>query len=448
MLSSTTRLTLGALLLAPALWGQTLSGLEFGVEARVRSEAWNDIIDHSASAADARTQYRLRTRLWFQYSDGERFGIAAGLVNENRVITRPEGARYNGREVLFETLYVDLRLSPGLSLRAGRQNLMRGEGFILFDGTPGDGSRTAYFNAVDLAWTRGDTRLELMAISNPVRDRLLPVLNEIQDPAEQNRLVEWDERALGVYATVRPRPGLQVEGYYFLKNEQDCDPAIRGALYQPDRRFSTLGGRALREIAGGWTLGGEFALQWGTQAADTLGPFPGPSRPIRAWGGYARLKRGFQGAWKPSASLALVALSGQDPTREDRITAWNPVFSRWPRWSELYIYSHIPEKAVAYWSNTGMWELEFRCSPTAALDLRATAYRMAAREPLAATEGPVFGTGRTRGTLWQLRADLRLGARVRGHVVYERLAPGDAYRHRDAGHYLRVELLGTFTLRR
>ena len=32
---------------------------------------------------------------------------------------------------------------------------------------------------------------------------------------------------------------------------------------------------------------------------------------------------------------------------------WDPLFSRWPKWSELYIYTQFRETGVAYWTNTG-----------------------------------------------------------------------------------------------
>ena len=60
-----------------------------------------------------------------------------------------------------------------------------------------------------------------------------------------------------------------------------------------------------------------------------------------------------------------------------------------------------------------MWEAEFRCSPTQALDLRATFYRIAAMEALASAPGPIFSTGKDRGKLWQARADYRFGPRYK-----------------------------------
>ena len=49
---------------------------------------------------------------------------------------------------MFETLYLEHRFADGASLRVGRQDITRGDGFILTDGSPLDGSRVVYFNAV------------------------------------------------------------------------------------------------------------------------------------------------------------------------------------------------------------------------------------------------------------------------------------------------------------
>ncbi len=35
-------------------------------------------------------------------------------------------------------------------------------------------------------------------------------------------------------------------------------------------------------------------------------------------------------------------MSGDDPSTDDN-EGWDPLFSRWPKWSELYIYSLATE---------------------------------------------------------------------------------------------------------
>ncbi len=406
-----------------------------GFEERVRSERWNDIIDHDATREDARTQLRFRSRLWADWTVSKHLRIVAGVANENRKITHPDVAA-NGREVFVETLYADWRPAPRWSLKVGRQNLMRGEGFVLFDGSALDGSRSAYFNAVDLAWSPGKSTVEFLAISDPGKDRYLPRLDEADAPAEVQRLNEWDERALGVYATMREWEGATLEAYGFLKTETHDSRPVSNPQFQPDRRVWTLGGRGVRDLGRGWTAMAEAAGQWGSQE-----PLPGTSggdRPIAAWGGYARLRKAFETPGKPTLSLGYIGLSGDDP-RTRRIEGWDPLFSRWPKWSELYIYSQVPERGVAYATNLGLWEAEARLAPMKILDLRATWYRLAAfQAPVAA--GPLFGTGTRRGDLWEFRGDLTVNEHWKGHVVYERLSPGDAYTGGAPGSYLRIEI--------
>lgn len=412
---------------------------ELGFEERVRMEDWDDIVDHSSATNDYRTQIRFRSRLWASWKPSARLEAVAGIINENRKITHPDMA-YNGREVVFETLWVDWKLGRGWAARPGRQNLMRGEGFVLFDGSPLDGSRTAYFNALDVYRVFGKSKLELLAISDPRTDQYLPRFNEAEKPSEQQRLVEWDERAVGAYLTYAELPRTGLEAYVFYKTETDDYRAPSHPQFQPDRKLGAIGGRVVQSLGRGFSLIGEAAYEAGRQDAP-----PGSSddpRDLRAWGGYVRLKKDLAGKTRPLFSLAYIGLSGDDPG-SDTFEGWDPLFSRWPKWSELYIYSLTPETGVAYWTNTGMWEAEVRLSPVKPLVLRATYYRMEAYESLGA-RGGVFGLGTTRGDLFQVRADLTVGRSWKGHVLYEHLAPGSFYASRDGGYFLRVEVIYTF----
>lgn len=415
---------------------------EVGFEERVRSEEYEDIIDHdSANPSDSRNFYRFRTRAWITLDPHPDLEIAAGLCNENRKLVRPDAA-INAREIFFDTLYLDYRFARGWSVRVGRQNLQRGEGFVLFDGSSGDGSRTAYFNAIDLTRTWGRSTLEFLAISDPSKDQYLPRINEAKAPEGPLRLNEWDERALGLYYTNREWTGTVVEGYTFLKTETHDYRPVTNPQFQPDRRIQTLGGRVARDLPQGWSVSGEAALQRGKQDGR---PGTGEaSRDIAAWGGYARLRKNLDVPWNPTLSAGYIALSGQDPD-SGKITAWDPLFSRWPHWSELYVYSQIPENGVAYATNLGMWELEARCHPAPPLDLRATWYRMSALER--PVPGGSFGRGRDRGDLLELRADYRFSPQFKGHVLYEHLTPGNFYSGQASGHFLRFEISWLFKTR-
>lgn len=430
---------LGAL---PLLAQESASAFEIGFQERVRSESWDNIVDHRAATPDFKTQYRFRTRLWATMPLSDDLLFAAGLVNENRKIAKPDVA-YNGREVIFETFYLDWRMDRAWSLRAGRQTLMRGDGFIFMDGGALDGSRTGYVNALDLTWTSGETKVEFIAISDPFKDTYLPRLNETDNPKERQLLNERDEAALAVYGTWR-RNAHDVQAYLIHKTELHDSRALSDPTFVPDRRVETLGARLAENFGKGLTATGEFAIQGGRQQGH-----PGtlePASDIRAWGGQAKLTQAFKAAWEPSLALGWVGLSGDDPSTSAK-EGWDPLFSRWPKWSELYVYSQVPEAGVATWSNLHMCEATVQAKPHPKLSLRASLFWMRAYEPVTG-HGPIFASGTGRGRLAELRADVTLTEQWQGHVLYERLDPGTFYAGPDAGRFFRVEAIYTMRRRR
>jgi hypothetical protein len=402
---------------------------EFGFEQRVRNENWNNILDYGDSQDDEREQIRYRTRVWMKAPVSSSVDFFAGL---NQETTQRMGKVNKFDEAMVESAYLDFKrlFVDGLALRVGRQNLMRGEGFLLFEGTPGDGSRSIYYNAADLSYTRKKSTIELIGILNPTYDRFFPRIHD-----QRRQLQEWNEQALGVYYTGADIKNTGIEAYYFYKKEvNDCRPASN-PQFQPDRHVSTVGARVVREITPAWRATGEYAAQWGAQH---------PATTIRAWGGYGHLRRTFRRAWRPYLQAGYWGLSGDDPATTNRVEGWDPLFSRWPKWSELYIYSFMRERGASYWTNLGMWQGEMGFSPRKGFDCRFTYYHMNAFHPFRGDQR-VFGDGTGRGDNVQARLDFVLSPNWRGHALYETQLPGSFYRERRNGYFLRFEL--TFLIR-
>jgi len=412
---------------APAAPAPAGRSLELGFEERVRSENWDNSTDFNEQVVDARHQWRFRTRAWAKLSAGANTEFVLGLANENRKLTTPRVALQMD-EIVIENLYLDHRFSDGASLRIGRQNLSKGDGFILTDGGPLDGSRMAYFNAVDLAWTSGKSRLDLLIISDPYRDQYLPRIHD-----RTRSLVEWDENALGLYWTGASRAKTTLDAYYFYKAETGDTRALTNAARQSDRMFHTLGGRVARECPHDWSVKAELAGQAGGQQ---------PGSGIRAWGAQASVRKSFTRATRPSLLLGWTGLSGDDPATAAN-ESWDPLFARYPKWSELYIYTLDSERGAAYWTNLSMWQAEVRLAPVKPLDLRATYCRMGAFHRFPGRPA-IYAKGTRRGDLYEARADLKLNDNWRGHVVGEYLAPGDFYAHSDAGWLFRAEVICSF----
>ncbi len=405
--------------------------IEFGFEQRTRNENWNNALDYNDSLDDERVQVRWRTRAWMKAPLTRDIDFMVGVNQEtNQILTPDRPFRFD--EAVVETAYVDFKklFVKGLSLRVGRQNLMKSEGFLLFEGTPGDGSRSLYFNAAVLGYSWKKSKVELIGISNPRTDRYLPRVHDRFKP-----LMDWNERALGAYYTGNDLKDTSLEAYYFYKKETgDLRPEAH-FQYQGDRHISTAGGRVVRQFSRGVSLTGELASQWGAQR---------PNLTVAARGGYLYLKKTFGPGGRHYVLGGYTGLSGDNPATPGRIEDWDPLFSRWPKWSELLIYSQFRERAPSYWTNTRMWQAEVVYVPVKPVNVRLTLYRLSASHPFNGSPA-TFGAGAMRGTMPQIRVDYSPNKYWKMHALYERMSPGNFYSARAPAYFLRFEAIFTYT---
>jgi hypothetical protein len=406
--------------------------LELNFEERVRSENWDNVADFSDKTDDAHHQWRYRTRLWASWCLSTKTMVELGLTNESRRITHPVTDFYPD-ETIFETFNVSHSFNDQVWVKAGRQNITKGDGFILFDGGPLDGSRTQYFNAINIGYVEpqalANRHFNLYLISDPYRDRYLPRFDDKKKP-----LIEMDERALALYYSDTRDANSTLDAYYVFKTQTGDTRARSSVPRLPDRAFHTIGGRVARQWERGWSLAAEAAGQAGVQQ---------PSADVLAWGAAAAVKKAFARApTKPSLQIGWTVLSGDDPSTT-AYEGWDPLFSRYPKWSDLMVYTLAVERGAAYWTNLSMGQVEVQAAPVSRLKLRASYFSMNSfhAHPGKTT---IFGTGAHRGDLFQARADLTLSGNWRGHVQGEYLKPGHFYVGRDAGWFFRVEAIYSF----
>jgi len=397
--------------------------LQAGIEERFRLETWNDIVDHAQAAKDHRSQWRWRTRAWTSLRLGERAALHVAINNESKGQGDPS-LPLAADETIFESLWLDLKPSSRLSLRIGRQDFERGDGLVVKDGTPGDGSRTSYLNGVTASIAvGGGAALDLVAFSNPRRDRYLPVFN-----SKHRLLAEWDEEIAGAYYTDAGHRGQDLQAYALFTRECHDDRAPTHPQYRPERRFGTVGVRLQRTTASAWTMAGEAAGQVGRQAGGAA---------VRAWAASLHVSRKLMSSWHPTVHVGLTALSGDSPTTA-AIEGWDPVLSRWPKWSEAYVNSLGPELGVSYWTNLALWQAEMIVAPSSRTAFRATYYHLTAFHPFTGSAA-LFGSGTNRGDLIEAKLDMTLGKELKGHLLYERLLPGSFYAAHDPGYFFRIE---------
>ncbi|HXK59999.1 MAG TPA: alginate export family protein [Acidobacteriota bacterium] len=397
--------------------------ITWGFDERIRWKAGDNFVDVDESVDDSWGLARIRTRGWLGLPISESAKFHLRMTNEFRKYFYPEGEKYDFRvnEFVFDNAYLELNPRKDLTLRIGRQDMFIGEGLVIMDGSPLDGSRTYYFNAVRATWRGAKTTVDGFAISNTARDRYLPVLNR---NLTQNT-VERDEQGAGIYVTRQLTNSLKGEFYDVFKREEAA-----GAL--PLSRLNTTGLRLTGSFKGGIQHAAEFAVQLGDYGANSR----------RGYGGYVDFRKSLPSLPRLTLQLNYTHLSGDDPDTAD-CEGWNPIFSRWPKWSELYIYTQVQEgRGPAYWTNIGMLSpgLNWKFSDRVNLDL---VYRLMFAPEARIVAGQKLG--HRRGNLMIAKLNFRVNRHFVGHLLAETLDPGDFYPDsRSFAHFLRSEFMFQF----
>lgn len=397
----------------------------YGGAFRLRQELWEDAFDvnndlGSGSLAD-RNFFRLRTQLWGRADLSENAGAYLRLVNEAKYYIGPykpnmprNDDRLDEDELLIDNLYVDLKNIAGLpvDLRLGRQDLIYGEGFLVLDGTPGDGSRTIYFNAAKLTLKLNDgNSFDVVYLFDPKKDRYLPSLY----PNEKKTLNTSDEEGVIVYGKNKITENITIEPYYIYKKEEEWA--------QPELKLNTLGLRAVF-TQDNWKLRGEFAHQFGEYEG---------GRDRTGNGGYIFVGRQYKDIdLKPEWDLGYVYLSGDDPDTAKH-EGWNPLFSRWPMYSELYILTYTketPNDSVfpAYWTNLQLYRANLKLNFSDATYLSLWYNYLRANEETRGLPTNIFSNdGKTRGHLYQAKLYQRVDKNLDGYILAEYFDPKDFY---------------------
>jgi hypothetical protein len=402
--------------------GKSPKKFQLNFSERMRMESWDNAINLNKNAADATAYTRNRTSLSLSWLPLGNLEFSLKLTNEFRNYLTPKTIKFKFHEIFVDQLYVkwaDVGRIP-LTLTLGRQNITLGEGFVVMDGGPLDGSRSIYFNAVRTDYRFNENHgVTAFFCYQPETDNVLPVINGQDAP-----MVEQPEQGLGLYYTGAFNK-TSVEAYFIRKD-------IKHTTKQPvESGINTLGARVTLPVVSRLLLTAEGGYQFGT------------------WGDFDRSALGgyFHLDYKFAEKIPLlrrftfggIYLSGDDPTTT-KMEGWDPLFSRWPKWSEGYIYTLIKEHSVAYWSNLNSLYVLLLLDFTERMNLVLTWHHLGANERNFATFPG--GNGKTRGDLLIGRLDFKINQYFSGHFLWEHFKPGNFYFDGAAGYnWLRFELM-------
>ncbi len=429
------------LLLSGMAWvpsgGEAATGFSWGGDVRVRLVNWDEIPIAKGATNLTQWQYhRTRTRIWGEYGFTPDISAKIRLTNEFWDFTdgKPAGRPLDNQEffseVVPDNLYMDFNnlLGGKLNLRIGRQDMIYGTGKIILDGTPEDGSRTIYFNAIKAQYKiADDLTIDLFGMANKDEDELA-----INSQHRQVSPAGINERAAGFYVKNK-HPMYPSEIYYVYKQEDDTTGADN------DIDLHTAGIRLMPKFNDALSGNLEVAYQTGEMENNTV-------TDIGGWMVDAKLayKLPMASSFKPVIDLSYYYLSGDDPNTTTDNEGWWQVFGRWSQWNELYVYSYIatngaPRTGPAWWTNLSVPSVGLNMAITekGKLSLRA-AWMMA-------DEDDGAGTGKDRGLYLTSKFNYTFNKHFSGHVVYEHLNPGnyDVSTAKNA-HFFRTELMFKF----
>jgi len=410
----------------------------YGFLLRLREEYFKNAWDFNSQSTifNNDNYFRIKGCFWMKYDFSKNVSIYTRLTSEPDIYLNSKGTlrRSAGRpigddEIVFDNLYLDVKNAFGLplDLRIGRQDFLftYGEGFVILDGTPYDGSRTVYFNAAKATYHfNQENSLDFIFIYNRSEDEYLPVINNLE-----RRLNTSDEKAFVLYGKLKPTEKLSLEPYYIYKSED----AYKNV---PKLELNTIGMRKVFSFVP-WRLRGELAYQFGKYEDDDH---------RNGLGGYVYLTRFFKDKkFSPSFDFGFAYLSGEKPDG-GKNEGWDPLFSRWPWISELYLFAYpIEAGEPAYWTNLQLWRAVLKLNLSKKTNLSISYNYLRANECLNGV-APFFGTGKERGHMPQIILKHKFNKNISGHLWCEYFIPGDFYasNNQDPSLFLRWQMMFRF----
>ena len=444
------RLLAATLLIAAGAVARADDRLTLSGDLRLRHTVLANVGLRDVDPNADRTFQRYRLRLRADAALAGPVRATARLLWEGRHYAKPDGAAWPvsgfeswyGGALLFDLLALELKRPGGLPFdaRVGRQEILLGDGWLVQDGTPIDGSRTGYFDAARLTFgaAAAGRTIDLVWLDQSADTGRFPrpLLGGTEDQLEQGErgAILWahDERLvrrtkLDAYAIWKDARQNAAPGSVRVNNGAPFpSPSDSGEVV-------TLGGRAEAVPAAGWELKVEGAAQSGRRNG----------RDLRSFGVTGRVTRRFGRGREHRAHVGFEHLSGDDPA-SGRDEAFDPLWGRWPQWSELLIYQWPLDSRVGEATNVrrlgaGLL-LQLGADSSLALDL----HLLGADERSAryAAQAANLGGGRNRGLLATGRWRRAFDAHVSAHLHAEYFRPGDFYaaHRRDESYFARAEL--------
>lgn len=424
---------------------------KWGADMRVREEILENVLTlDQSSHVHENNWMRYRPRVWFTVTPIKDFELNVRAIWEPRTIfmnipaRNPGGTTEHGWDpdyAVFDLLNFKWSKAFGLpmTITAGRQEIALGDKWLVFDGTPLDGSRSLYFDAIRATYDLSQikTKVDLMYLSQSAQvTDWFPHLSDTHKEVTEQR-----EQGAILYLTNNSLAKTQLDGYFIYKHDEHQDPlnAVTSKYIRTgdDADIYTFGVRQATDLTDHWKLRDEFAGQFGDKNGEN----------ICAFATLNRLAYFFNDKYNNQLRMDYEFVSGDDPHTKGTNEGFDMLWGRWPRWSELYIYTYAIESRVADNSNLHRIAWGWSMSPMKNMELALDYHLLFADENTYGGVKPGFSeSGKFRGQLlsWWIR--YKFNDHLSSHVMAEVFGPGDYYTkmRNDTAAFVRWELLFSY----
>jgi hypothetical protein len=312
------------------------------------------------------------------------------------------------------------------------------------DGTPFDGSWTYFLDAARFTYELKDqhTTIDVVGIIQDASDNgWLETINADQNLTE----TEQNEKGAILWVANKSLPTANLDGYFIYKHDNAANDIA--AKFHPDTGdIYTLGGRVSGLVGQRLKYSVEGAYQFGEKQDSSI-RLPVSSlafHDINAFGVNTKVSWLFKDRLNNQVSLSYEFLSGDNPnTGDDEM--FDNLWGRWPRWSEIGLYSFAAETRIGNEANLHRFGPSWSLTPLRNLDFCASYFALFAPED-AATRGPASlftGAGNFRGHFVQAVLKYKVSKHMSAHLWSEFQFPGDYYVYRQAWSFLRAEVMFT-----
>ena len=411
--------------------------LEMGADARFREHAgynWtgldNDQVYNGKSDNNWHWQ-RYRLRWWTKAKLDEDNDINTRMTWEFRTYDLPPSKDQSTDfdEIIIDNLNWTSRniFDSSATLILGRQDIKLGEGWLVADGTPVDGSRTFYFDAARVSYDlREKTKLDLIYVDqHPNSDWFLKPIND------RNKYVtQQQEHGAILYLTDKTFEPTQFEGYFIYKNDNPVDTPARNFSSGSISKFSrkaeifTFGGAVSGAISSNWNYRVEGAIQGGSAAGPASSNI-GTTEQLRAFGQKSNLEYCFKDPKDNKVHVTYEYLSGDDPGTT-RVESFSPLWGEWPQWSELY-QPYITSLEDNQVSNLHRVAFGHKFKPNTKWEIMTDYHLLWADQNTYRGTSKFTNSGNFRGHLLTCWARYNFTKHFKGNLVGEYFLPGSYY---------------------